>query len=101
MIIIDKPILDGHDYDLFGGDIQFNANKEQGEARDCQGLSVQIHDDPVVEGTEQVQIRLVSPQPRRIKVDQFLNSQPTTSVVIEDDDGECVVRSCDCHVIIM
>ena len=70
-----------------GGDISFNANKEIGHATDCQGLTVQIHDDPVVEGTEQVQIQLVSPQPRRVLVDSFFDSAPVTSVIIEDDDG--------------
>ena len=91
---IDKTyysISDGYDYDLMGGGIQFNANKEQGEATDCQGLTVRIHDDPVVEGTEQVQIQLVSPQPDRILVERsyrFTDSQRVTSVVIEDDDGE-------------
>ena len=85
-----KFVSDGYDYDTRGGDIYFNADKELGEATDCQGLIVQIHDDPVVEGREQVQIRLVSPDQRRILVDRFTNSQPTTSVFIEDDDGECV-----------
>ena len=72
-----------------GGDISFNADKDIGEATDCRGLTVRIHDDPVVEGTEQVQIQLVSPQPRRILVDSFINSEPVTSIIIEDNDGEC------------
>ena len=58
------------------------------DATDCQGLTVHIHDDPVVEATEQVDIQLVSPQPRRIQVDSFFASQPVTSIVIEDDDCE-------------
>ena len=36
-------------------------------------------------------IQLVSPQPHRIQVDSFFNSQPVTSIVIVDDDSEYFV----------
>lgn len=89
MVII--SISEGNDYDLMGGDISFDANKELGEDTDCEGLTVRIHDDPIVEGTEQVQIQLVSPQPERILVAPsriFTDSQRATSIIIEDDDGK-------------
>ena len=88
MIMKSLSISDGHDYELIGGDVSFNANKEVGEAVDCQGLTVRIRDDPIVEGTEQVQIRLESDQPHRILVDSSIFYEPVTSIVIEDDDCE-------------
>ena len=47
---------------------------------------MEIYDDPVVEETEEVVIKLVSGEPDRVMT--AFTGKPNTTIVIEDDDGE-------------
>ena len=57
-----------------------------------------MHDDPVVEETEVVQIQLLSDEPERIQITGFTGNRQLTSIVIKDDDSELHCKSCDYHV---
>ena len=78
--------LDGVDYGLIGGEVSFNGGSAESAATDCRGLLIEIYDDPVVEETEQVVIKLVPDEPDRVMTS--FTGTPNTTIIIEDDDGE-------------
>lgn len=80
-------ISDGVDYGLIGGEVSFSGQRSQSSDADCQGITVEIYDDPVVEKSEEVVIKLVSSEPERIKTSD--TNKPNLTIIIEDDDGGC------------